>query len=99
MADELMFIKLSTLKDIGDAIREKTYSNESIPVLKIAPTIREKWGGTNLPPYDGKYEVTPSVREQTLSTAQKVMTADLRIKEIPYADVSNSANGITVTIG
>lgn len=49
--------------------------------------------------YEGDYEVTPKVREQTLPTADKLLSEDLKIKEIPYFDVSNTSGGSTVYIG
>lgn len=49
--------------------------------------------------YEGEYIVTPKVESQTLDTAQKLMRADVLIKEIPYAEVTNTSNGKTVTIG
>lgn len=49
--------------------------------------------------YAGDYNITPSVETQTLETAEKTMRDDLVIQAIPYAEVTNSANGITVTIG
>lgn len=48
--------------------------------------------------YEGDYEVTPKVREQTLPTADRLLLEDVRIKEIPYFDVSNSSGGSTVYI-
>lgn len=48
--------------------------------------------------YEGSYEVTPKLEEQILQTAEKVMTNDLKIKEIPYAEVTNPAGGTTVII-
>ena len=56
-------------------------------------------GNTDLPIYDGNYDVTPKVDSQRLDTAQKVMRSDLTVLAIPYAEVSNNANGKTVTIG
>ena len=50
-------------------------------------------------PYEGSYEVEPLTREQILSTANKVMTQDIRIREIAYQEVSNESGGYTVTIG
>jgi hypothetical protein len=49
--------------------------------------------------YDGAYEVTPKFVAQTLPTAEKLMTKDLTIEEIPYAEVSNNSGGKTVIIG
>lgn len=49
--------------------------------------------------YEGEYEVIPSIEEQVLETNRKYMKDDVMVKEIPYAEVTNLANGITVTIG
>ncbi len=50
-------------------------------------------------PYQGKYEVIPTVEEQILQTKEKVLADDIKILEIPYYDVSNTAGGSTVYIG
>ena len=49
--------------------------------------------------YVGDYEVTPKVNEQTLETDNKRMTANLKIKSIPFCEVSNPSGGTTVYIG
>ena len=49
--------------------------------------------------YDGSYEVTPTLVQQILQTKNKTMVNDLTIKSIPYSEVTNTSNGITVTIG
>lgn len=49
--------------------------------------------------YTGSYEVTPRANEQTLATANKIMSNDVTVKEIPYAEVANPAGGTTVIIG
>lgn len=64
----------------------------SMPVLKLPLST---WYGEE---YDGDYVVTPKVERQTLSTRGKVLSEDITIEEIPYAEVSNNANGTTVTI-
>lgn len=51
------------------------------------------------PPYEGEYEVTPSFEAQTLPTADRLLTKDVIVEEIPYAEVSNNSGGTTVTIG
>ena len=48
--------------------------------------------------YQGSYEVTPTVEGESLATAEKTMLMDLLINKIPYAEVTNTANGLTVTI-
>ncbi len=49
--------------------------------------------------YDGSYTVTPKVEEQSLPTAKKYLAEDVRIKEIPFFEVSNLEGGYTVFIG
>lgn len=53
----------------------------------------------DVPLYDGEYEVTPRVNEQTLPTAQRFLARDVKIEKIPYFEVSNSSGGKTVSIG
>ncbi len=49
--------------------------------------------------YEGSYEVTPSVENQTLATKERVLTDDITILEIPFFSVGNTAGGNTVYIG
>lgn len=49
--------------------------------------------------YEGDYQITPRVEEQTMKTAQKMMTDDVTIHEIPYYETSNTSDGTTVYIG
>lgn len=49
--------------------------------------------------YTGPYEVTPDVDGEILETGRKLMTRDVTINPIPYAEVSNNMGGKTVTIG
>ena len=71
---------------------------DSLGLLEKVTVTTDVIGG-NVAEYKGSYEVTPSVNEQTLSTAKKVMREDVKIKEIPYAEVSNTSGGTTVIIG
>lgn len=67
---------------------------------KVLRVVDGKWAAEELPLYDGAYELIPSAtNDQVLYTAQKMLDADIKIKKIPYTEVSNNANGITVTIG
>ena len=51
-------------------------------------------------PYEGPYEVTPlAYQDIILKTKDKNMTEDVTVKEIPIAEVSNPAGGLTLTIG
>ena len=52
----------------------------------------------NADPYDGEYEITPRITEQTLPTAMKLMTEDLTVRAIPRYDVSNTSGGTTIFI-
>lgn len=49
--------------------------------------------------YNGSYEATPAVNEQSLLTAKKFMEDDVTIKAIPYYDTANTSGGNTVYIG
>lgn len=50
--------------------------------------------------YTGQYSVTPLPNvEQILRTRNKVLKHDVVIEPIPYAEVSNSAGGVTCIIG
>lgn len=52
------------------------------------------------PIYEGEYEVTPSVyAAQTLETQGMVLRENVQIHQIPFAEVSNTSGGTTVTIG
>ena len=49
--------------------------------------------------YKGQYEVTPTVKGLTLPTKERVLEEDIKILEIPFFNVSNTAGGSTVYIG
>jgi hypothetical protein len=49
--------------------------------------------------YKGNYTVTPKVEKQELATRQKFLTENVKIKEIPFFEVSNLEGGQTVFIG
>lgn len=49
--------------------------------------------------YKGDYTVTPKVEKQELETRQKFLTENVKIKEIPFFEVSNTEGGQTVFIG
>lgn len=67
---------------------------------KIAKVVGGKWQAVELPVYDGAYTVIPSTEdERVLETAQKYMDADIKVKKVPYAEVTNTSGGITVFIG
>lgn len=50
--------------------------------------------------YNGQYEVTPlPLMEQILQTRHTIVTENIIINPIPFAETSNAAGGYTVTIG
>jgi hypothetical protein len=53
---------------------------------------------SDLPDYEGEYEVTPAIEAQILNTKNRTMRDDLDIKKIPYYDVANPY-GRTIYIG
>lgn len=56
-------------------------------------------GITDIPCYEGDYEVTPKVNAQILSTAKTFLKEDLTVKSIPFFKVSNTSGGNTIYIG
>ena len=55
---------------------------------------------SELPIYEGEYEVTPKVYEnKTLQTKNHSMKDDILIRKIPQSEVSNLSNGYTLIIG
>lgn len=52
---------------------------------------------TDAEEYKGSYEVTPSVYEQYLPTADKYLTRDVNVHKITYSETSNDT-GTTVYI-
>lgn len=85
----------------GNLIDGQTLSGQIVNTGKMEGNIHVSsvLGSGNIEYYTGTYEVEPSINSQTLATKNKTMTRDLTVTKIPYAEVTNLANGITVTIG
>jgi hypothetical protein len=50
--------------------------------------------------YEETYDVIPKANEtQVLNTKNKLLIDDIKVKEIPYYEVSNDKDGMTVIIG
>lgn len=49
-------------------------------------------------PYEGDYDVTPTVEGQELRTKNRYMMDDVTIRAIPFYEVSNQTGGNTVYI-
>lgn len=93
---EAPLVELDATFTVSDSFSSEFQEGESLDVEFGSTT---KIDSENIDPYVGEYEVTPMLEEQTLDTAQKLMSADLQIKQIPIYAVSNNAGGTTVTIG
>lgn len=63
-------------------------------------TIRGNVRAAALPYYVGDYTVTPRLNEQvTLQTAQRAMSANVVVEQIPLYETENLQGGKTVIIG
>ena len=51
------------------------------------------------PYYEGDYEITPRLYQQSFDTDGKLMQDDLTVYEIPVARTTNPTGGLTVLIG
>lgn len=56
-------------------------------------------GGSDVPIYEGEYEVTPRLTEQVLETQYTELLDNVTIHEIPITRTSNPQDGLTVLIG
>ena len=65
--------------------------------VKLSVNMKVGVGGSG-EAYTGAYEVTPDVVKQVLPTAQKTMSRDVTILEIPFFEVTNNSGGTTVSI-
>lgn len=63
--------------------------------LRAEPATLVTTGGK---PYEGAYEVTPTVEGVTLPTKSRVMMDDLTVNKIPIFEVGNTSGGNTVYI-
>ena len=55
--------------------------------------------GAGYPEFEGSYEVTPTLSEQTLATNNTHMSDDVTVHRIPITYTSNIYDGKTVLIG
>lgn len=57
-------------------------------------------GSVTYETYEGTYEATSKTNEDyQLGTANKYLEEDIIVKGIPYSEIPNTSNGLTVTIG
>lgn len=63
----------------------------------LTGTLRIPSGSGGLP-YDGPYDVIPSMSQQVLPTADRVLERNVKVEKIPYYEVGNDY-GETFIIG
>ena len=63
--------------------------------MQVDPAVVVYTGGE---PYEGEYEVTPTVDGTVLKTKDKLLADDVTVKAIPYYDTGNTAGGRTIYI-
>lgn len=68
-------------------------------VITAGATIATPVSHSDMPVYDGAYEVTPEWYVQTLATRNKQLTDDVTVKSIQLEMVSNLSGGKTAYIG
>ena len=87
-------MKLSTIEIKGNVLinRKVVLSGSFISQKKVLLNgnvrISSSAGGI-YPIYTGEYDVIPQTYEQYLATKNKLMTDNVTVEEIPYAEVSN----------
>lgn len=64
----------------------------------IEVELQQGGSGPSIAPYNGKYEVIPTLDGETLQIKNKYMAKDLTVQPIPYFEVSNASGGETVYI-
>lgn len=74
-------------------IKGVDYFTEQEKIALVAELIEQ------FPLYSGQYAIVPSTNEQNLTTKNKILTDDIAVNAIPYAEVTNNTGGLTVTIG
>lgn len=87
--------RMKAIESAGVVLPPVTESDDG----KVMTVRGGAWVAEDLPKYDGAYEVTPRAdAETTLHTAKKFMDSDVTVKQIPYFETSNTADGETIYI-
>ena len=102
-------------QDIHDLIENYTGTYHITPLVSIEQVLKTKNKVLNqdiiidpIPDniisehktYTGRYQVTPMTNvDQILRTGNKILEQDMIVEKIPYAEVSNTAGGVTCIIG
>ena len=81
----------------------KEESTFNVRFVQTSCTFRPNFGEIvtirDIDTYEGPYNVTPRVYQQTLETKDKLMVDDVTVEIIPLNTVLNISNGYTATIG
>lgn len=92
-----MAIKAYLRKDNQPVARLR---NDATPTAKARDILNIVKDYSNATLYEGAYTVTPKAFEQQgLPTADRLLTQDVTVFEIPYFETSNLSGGSTVYIG
>ena len=109
------YVEAADPQDIHDLIENYTGTYHITPLVSIEQVLKTKNKVLNqdiiidpIPDdiidqhkaYTGRYQVTPMANvDQILRTNNKVLEQDMIVEKIPYAEVSNTAGGVTCIIG
>lgn len=85
------------LKEIADAIREKTDTTDLMRLDQMDDLI-EQISSKELPDYEGLYSVQPGFDPIILETDEKSLRENVTIKPISVIEVENQSNGNTLII-
>ena len=55
--------------------------------------------GVSCEPYEGSYEVIPTIDGNTIKTKGKYMNENVIVRPIPYSEIPNNVGGVTAIIG
>lgn len=109
------YIEATDPQEIHDLIENYTGTYHITPLVSIEQVLKTKNKVLNqdiiidpIPDniidshktYTGRYQVTPMANvDQILRTNNKILEQDMIVEKIPYAEVSNTAGGVTCIIG
>lgn len=76
--------------DLDYASEMDLESFDNVQVVRLKPS--------EMPNYEGNYEVTPKMESQILETKAKYMKDDVTVHAVPVRKTRNSSGGFTVYI-
>lgn len=90
-------IKSQTGTLIGDLARTQGLTGQLTQEVCLIGNLATAYTSASVK-YEGEYEVIPTVEGLELETRDKYMTDDVKIRAIPFYEVSNQSGGNTVYI-